>query len=173
MYIFCPHCRNAVEVVRLNPHEQIACPSCGSSFCLETASTTGRETKPTTGPESGTPQKVGRFEVLDVLGRGGFGTVYKARDPELDRVVAVKVPRAGNLSGPQELERFLREARSVAQLQHPSIVSIHEVGVNDGLPYLVSDFVHGITLADLLRTPRRGRSQWWLSRRRRRRGPRY
>jgi serine/threonine protein kinase len=57
------------------------------------------------------------------------------------------VPRTGNLAGPQELDRFLREARSVAQLRHPSIVSVHEVGESGGLPYLVSDFVRGVTRA--------------------------
>jgi tRNA A-37 threonylcarbamoyl transferase component Bud32 len=146
MDILCPHCRNPIDIVRLTPREEITCPSCGSSFCLETESTTGLE--------SGTSQKVGRFEVLDVLGRGAFGTVYKARDPELDRVVAVKVPRAGNLAGSHDLDRFLREARSVAQLRHWSIVSVHEVGLSKGLPYLVSDFVQGVTLADLLGTRR-------------------
>jgi serine/threonine protein kinase len=65
--------------------------------------------------------------LIDVVGQGAFGTVYKARDPELDRIVALKVPRAGNLVGPQEMDRFLREARSGAQLRHPSIVSVHEV----------------------------------------------
>ncbi len=60
------------------------------------------------------------------------------------------MPRAGNLAGPQELDRFLREARSVAQLRHPSIVAVHEVGQVDGAPYLVSDLVEGVTLADLL-----------------------
>ncbi len=72
--------------------------------------------------------------MIDTVGHGGFGTVYKARDPELDRTVALKVPRAGNVAGPQELDRFLREARSVAQLRHPSIVTVHEVGQADGLP---------------------------------------
>src|SRR5436189_6471696 len=87
---------------------------------------------------------------METLGQGAFGTVYKARDPELDRSVALKVPRAGNLAGPQELDRFLREARSVAQLKHPSIVVVHEVGQVDQVPYLVSEFVEGITLGDLL-----------------------
>jgi serine/threonine protein kinase len=90
------------------------------------------------------------------VGQGGFGTVFKARDPELDRVVALKVPRAGNLAGPQEVDRFFREARSVAQLRHPSIVPVHEVGLSDGVPYLVSDFVRGTTLADLLSARRPG-----------------
>jgi len=72
----------------------------------------------------------------------------------LDRVVAIKVPRAGNMSDGQEVERFLREARSVAQLKHPAIVSIYEVGQRDGIPYLVSDFVEGVTLSDRLTAQR-------------------
>jgi WD40 repeat protein/tRNA A-37 threonylcarbamoyl transferase component Bud32 len=148
MHILCPHCHNPVEVVKLSAREEVACPSCGSSFRLEADSTTD--------PENSSLQKLGRFELLGVLGRGGFGTVYKARDPELDRTVAVKVPRAGNLAEAQELDRFLREARSAAQLRHPSIVTVHEVGQSDGLPYLVSDFVQGVTLADQLSARRPG-----------------
>jgi WD40 repeat protein/tRNA A-37 threonylcarbamoyl transferase component Bud32 len=93
---------------------------------------------------------MGRFELLSAVGSGAFGTVYKARDPRLDRIVAVKIPRAGNLPDGQELGRFLREARSTAQLRHPAIVPVYEVGQEDGLPYLVSDFVEGVTLADRL-----------------------
>src|SRR5262245_18868326 len=141
MHILCPHCRNLIEVVKLIPREESGCPLCGSSFRLETDSTTGWA------PGGG---RLGKFELLETVGQGSFGTVYKARDPELDRTVAIKVPRAGNLAGPQELDRFLREARSVAQLRHPSIVTIHEVGQTDGVPYLVSDFVQGVTLTDLL-----------------------
>ena len=85
MHIICPHCRNPIEVVQIAPREEIVCTSCGSSFHLEGGSTTGG------GNIAG--QKIGRFEVIDTLGQGAFGTVYKARDPELDRVVAVKVPR--------------------------------------------------------------------------------
>ena len=147
MHILCPHCRNPIEVVKLTPREEVACPSCGSSFCLETESTTGWA-------RSG--ERLGKFELLDTVGQGAFGTVYKARDPELDRTVAIKVPRAGNLAGPQELDRFLREARTVAQLRHPSIVTVHEVGQSEGVPYLVSDFVQGVTLADLLSARRPG-----------------
>src|SRR5712691_2863839 len=93
---------------------------------------------------------LGKFELLDTVGQGAFGTVYRARDPERDRTVAVKFPRAGNLTEGQELDRFLREARSAAQLRHPSIVPVHDVGQQDGLPYLVSDFVEGVSLADVL-----------------------
>src|SRR5690242_9413398 len=98
MHILCPHCRNAIEVVKLTPREEIDGPSCGSSFCLEVGSTTGH------GPAAGT--RLGRFELMEAVGQGAFGTVYKARDPELDRTVAIKVPRAGNLAGQQELDRF-------------------------------------------------------------------
>jgi WD40 repeat protein/tRNA A-37 threonylcarbamoyl transferase component Bud32 len=142
MHILCPHCRNPIEVVKLSPREEITCPSCGSSFHVETDSTTGWELL--------AGRKLGKYEVLESVGQGAFGTVYKARDPELDRVVAVKVPRSGNLAGPQERDRFVREARSAAQLRHPSIVSVHDVGEVNGVPYLVSDFVEGVTLADLL-----------------------
>src|SRR5215467_10146035 len=142
MHILCPHCHNPIELVRLTPHEEIACPSCGSSFCLDTNSTSADTLS--------AGRTLGRFTLLDTVGQGGFGTVYRARDPELDRTVALKVPRAGNLAGSQELDRFLREARSAAQLRHPAIVSVHEVGQSGGVPYLVSDFVEGVTLADLL-----------------------
>jgi serine/threonine protein kinase len=145
MHILCPHCRNPIEVVQIDVRAEIACPSCGSSFRLENSSTTA---------DTQDLKQIGRFELLGTLGHGAFGTVYKARDPKLDRIAAVKVPRAGNLGGQQELDRFLREARSAAQLRHPSIVTIHEVGVEGDVPYLVSDFVEGVTLADLLTSRR-------------------
>jgi serine/threonine protein kinase len=113
MHILCPHCRNPIEVVRLNAQEEIPCPSCRSSFRLETDATTD--------PQNASLQKLGRFELLNVVGHGAFGTVYKARDAELDRTVAIKMPRDGNLAGPQEPDRFLREARSPAQLRHPPL----------------------------------------------------
>jgi WD40 repeat protein/tRNA A-37 threonylcarbamoyl transferase component Bud32 len=142
VHLLCPHCHNPIELVKLTPHEELACPACGSTFRLEGGATAG--------PENRAGGKVGRFDLIETVGQGGFGTVYKARDPELDRVIALKVPRAGNLAGPEELDRFLREARSVARLRHPSIVSVHEVGQHGGVPYLVSDFVQGVTLADRL-----------------------
>lgn len=142
MHILCPHCHNPIEVVKLDPREEIACPSCGSSFKL------AGETSTTAWQSQG--KKLGRFEILDTLGQGAFGTVYKARDTRLDRVVALKVPRAGNLGGSEDRDRFLREARSAAQLKHQSIVPLHEVGRDGDITYLVSDLVEGVTLADYL-----------------------
>jgi serine/threonine protein kinase len=75
--------------------------------------------------------------------------VWKARDTELDRIVAVKIPRDSQL-GSAETELFLREARSAAQLKHPSIVSVHEVGRDNDTVYIVSDFIDGIPLSSRL-----------------------
>ncbi|MEM8681340.1 MAG: protein kinase, partial [Planctomycetota bacterium] len=91
--------------------------------------------------------RLGRFELLDELGVGAFGHVFKAYDPELNRTVAVKVQRAGRFASDEEVERFLREARSVAQLTHPHIVSIHDTGrTEDGVCYLVTEYVDGESL---------------------------
>ena len=100
--------------------------------------------------QSAVPKSIGKFELLEVVGRGAFGIVYRARDRDLDRIVAVKVPKNGQFVSQEEEDRFVREARSVAQLSHPGIVHIHEVGHTGQLPYLVSDFVEGLTLRDLL-----------------------
>ncbi len=145
MRIVCPHCNSSIELLTGPPPDDgVLCPSCGSSFRLEA----GGSTAGWSPGEGG--RKVGRFELIDRVGFGAFGTVYKARDPELDRVVAIKVPRAGCLHGPEDRDRFLREARSVARLNHPTIVALYEVGEHEGVPFLVSEFVRGVTLADLL-----------------------
>ena len=93
---------------------------------------------------------IGRFQILELLGRGAFGEVYKARDPQLDRFVAVKIPRAEYFTTPEEGHRFLREARSAAGLRHPGIVQVHEIAHQGNLPYIVSDYIEGLTLADLI-----------------------
>lgn len=101
MHIRCPHCRNPIEVVDDVPASDVTCTSCGSSFSL-----VGGETmsyRPSTG------EQVTHFQLLEELGTGAYGTVWKARDTELDRIVAVKIPRVVQL-GPEETELFLREA---------------------------------------------------------------
>jgi serine/threonine protein kinase len=143
MQLTCPHCHDALNVTDDLPPAQAVCAACGSSVRLEHGATT--DWCPTDGRRA-----LGKYELLDLVGQGGFGTVYKARDPELNRVVAVKVPRAGHLAGRAELDRFLREARSVAQLRHPGIVPVYEVGQAERLPFLVSEFVQGVTLDDVL-----------------------
>jgi tRNA A-37 threonylcarbamoyl transferase component Bud32 len=142
--ILCPHCRIPIELVGLPADDaEVVCPSCGSTFRLERASTASWGLR-------GDQRRLGRFELIEALGVGAFGTVYKARDPQFDRTVAIKVLRAGNLATHEDRDRFLREARSVAQLRHTGVVPVHEVGEHEGVPYLVSDFVRGMTLAYLL-----------------------
>jgi WD40 repeat protein/tRNA A-37 threonylcarbamoyl transferase component Bud32 len=102
---------------------------------------------------SATPKHVGRYRILDRLGAGGMGTVYKAHDPQLNRIVAVKVPR---FDGPQSLQeqgrqRFVREARVAAGVRHPHVCPIYDVGEQDGVPYVVMAFVEGESLAERLR----------------------
>lgn len=89
----------------------------------------------------------GRFEILGELGRGGMGVVYRARDPALGRLVAVKAI-AADAAGAEapDRSRFRVEARAAARLRHPGIVQVHEVGELDGRPYLVMEFVEGRTL---------------------------
>jgi serine/threonine protein kinase len=102
-------------------------------------------------------RRLGKFELLEELGIGSFGSVFRARDTELDRIVAIKMPRAGSLASHSDVDRFLREARSAAQLKHPGIVSIYETGVaEDGICYLVEEFVRGTTLAHHLGAARVG-----------------
>jgi serine/threonine-protein kinase len=87
------------------------------------------------------------YEVQAVLGRGGMGVVYKAWHQRLRRTVALKMLLAGPYSRPEELERFLREAETVAGLQHANIVHVHEAGEVDGVPYFTMEFVEGGSLA--------------------------
>lgn len=97
------------------------------------------------------PKRIGRFAVTAVLGAGAFGRVYRATDPQLGRDVAIKVPLPAALANDTDRERFLREARAAAGLHHPNICPVHEVGEQDGHPYIVMGFVPGQSLAQVLK----------------------
>jgi serine/threonine protein kinase len=92
------------------------------------------------------PRRLGKFALLEVVGQGSFGVVYRAVDTELDRIVALKLPRPGFLSDRDAEARFRREARSLARLSHPGIVALHEAGPIEGTFALVSEFALGTTL---------------------------
>jgi serine/threonine-protein kinase len=88
-----------------------------------------------------------QFEILDVCGRGAMGTVYRAHQRTMDRIVAVKILRRELLQEPDVVKRFVREARAAAKLQHPNIVTVHMVGeTDDRLPFLVMEYVDGVSL---------------------------
>jgi WD40 repeat protein len=142
----CPHCGNPLAPPAAGAGE-ILCPACGGAFPVHEpqAPTTVSEARP-----------LGKFLLLERVGVGGFGTVWRARDTELDRLVALKIPHANLVASAGELERFHREARAAAQLRHPGIVTVHEVAILEGLPVIVSDFIEGVPLRELLQVRRPG-----------------
>jgi hypothetical protein len=89
--------------------------------------------------------RLGRYEVIALLGAGGMGEVYRARDPHLKRDVALKVVRL-HAATPEQLARFTREARAASSLNHPNIVAVHDAGVEGGTPYVVTELLEGETL---------------------------
>ena len=142
LHVRCPHCRTAIELVDNLQLDSVVCLSCGSVFSLITAD----ETK---SHWPATEERIAQFRIVGRLGVGAHGTVYRAIDESLARQVAIKIPRKGQLST-RETEMFLREARTAAQLRHPNIVSVHEVGRAKVRVYIVSDLVDGLTLTDWL-----------------------
>ena len=98
------------------------------------------------------PGRFSHYQVLDQLGAGGMGEVYRARDLDLGREVAVKFLPQRYATDPMRLKRFENEARAASSLNHPNIVTIHEIGQADGLPYIVMERVNGQSLRQLLRT---------------------
>ncbi len=92
------------------------------------------------------PELLGKFELLERVGQGGCGTVYKARDRDLNRTVALKVPRSGSFRSDGERQRFLREARSAAGFRHPAICPVYEAGEQEGQAYIAMGYIAGQTL---------------------------
>ena len=95
---------------------------------------------------------IGRYEILDEIGRGAMGTVYRARDPLIERTVAIKTVPITQLrqEGADAESRFLREAQSAGRLSHPNIVTIYDVGEVDGLAYIAMEYLSGTTLRELM-----------------------
>src|SRR5262249_31315396 len=107
------------------------------------------------GPFAAVPAAVGRldlpgYEVLEEIGRGGMGVVYRARQAKLNRLVALKGIRAGALAGAEEVARFRAEAEVLASLQHPNVVQVFDVGEHAGHPFFAMELVSGGSLRDRL-----------------------
>ncbi len=119
----------------------------GRSASLGTARGSGTlPTRPGMPPGGGLPREDDRYEILDELGRGGMGVVYRARQKGLNRIVALKVLGGGGPATPEEIVRFRREAQAAARLHHPCIIEVHDVGEMDGRPYIAMEFVDGLPL---------------------------
>ena len=99
------------------------------------------------------PTKIGKYDIIEVLGRGGMGVVYKAKDPHLGRLVAIKMT-GGVGDNPELVSRFFREAQSTASLQHPNIVTVYELGDWSGNPYLVMEYLEGHSLDAIIGSKR-------------------
>ena len=129
------------------------CPRCLMALNLKT------ETVFTDAPSAATPPPTPaelaphfpQLEILECLGRGGMGVVYKARQPQLDRIVALKILAPERVTDARFAGRFLREAKTLAKLSHPNIVTVHDFGQVDGYFYLLMEFVDGVNLRELLR----------------------
>src|SRR5579872_7093683 len=96
-------------------------------------------------------KRLGPYEILAPIGAGGMGEVYKARDARLERIVAVKVLPDAAAAMPEVRQRFEREARAVSSLNHPNICSLFDIGRQDGVDYLVMEFLEGETLAERIK----------------------
>jgi class 3 adenylate cyclase len=138
----------ATQPARPSPNTQNS-PAARSNDVLKTRDLAGRldPPAPAAGQDQPPPAAFGRYQVREFRGRGGFGEVYLGHDPRLDRPVAIKVlrPRAAGAT-----DKFLREARQLAHLSHPGIVTVHDAGVQDGRHYIVSDYLQGVSLKEWL-----------------------
>src|SRR5688572_22777938 len=106
-----------------------------------------------------TGSRLGPYEVLSVLGAGGMGEVYRARDSRLGRDVAIKVLPTASAADPERLARFEQEARAAAALNHPNILAVHDLGQHAGAPFIVTELLDGESLRESLHggalTPRK------------------
>ncbi|MEM7560916.1 MAG: protein kinase, partial [Planctomycetota bacterium] len=101
------------------------------------------------------PERLGRFKILEVVGHGGYGVVYKALDEELNRFVALKVPRLETLIHESQRQRMLQEAKAMCRLSHPNLATIYEAGHVGQVYYIASELYTGGTLADVFSTEER------------------
>ena len=132
LLVCCPHCQVRVELKDEQSLAEVRCSGCRQAFRVVTSL-------------DAEPTQVGRFELIERLGAGSFGTVWRARDTQLDREVAVKIPRRRTVDAAR-IADLLREARVAARLRHRHIVVVHEVGNDGETAYIVSDLIRGLPL---------------------------
>ena len=160
-----PTVRRALSSWPLSPSDRAA----HSTHSNQNAALAETETQLWEGPReqaSGSaeqPGHIGRYKVIGILGRGGFGTVYRARDEELQRDVAIKVWRRDRFAGDEAVEQLVEEARHVARLEkHPAIVGVYDVGrQEDGNVFVVFEFIEGHSLQQELKSHKLGTERVW------------
>lgn len=144
--IECPQCGMGLQLVGLEV-AGVTCGSCGSTFRVAGGDGTANE-------RVVLPKQIGRFRIDRLLGAGAFGNVFQGYDTVMNRDVAIKVPRRGYFTAQDEVELFRKEAQAAANLQHPRIVRVFEVGQENERPFLVSEFINGESLDKLLKQRR-------------------
>lgn len=141
MRLRCPQCRAELTIVDSAQSLSTSCPSCGSQVNIGEATVSLRPVE---------QHSVAHFDLITPVGQGQFGVVWRAWDRKLNRQVAIKIPRWEELSG-RDQDGFLREAEAAAKLEHPNIVRVYEVANDEGRHYIVSQFINGVTLDDVLK----------------------
>lgn len=140
----CPSCSQKLELKERMLGRTITCPACKSQFVADGQPSAAATSQSSGNVASSAPGQIGRFKVISALGQGGFGAVFRAHDPVLNREVALKTPKPGMHGA----ERLVLEAQSAARLRHPHIVAVFEAGVDGDTVFIVSEFVEGQTLED-------------------------
>lgn len=148
-----PECRRPYKISRELVGKNVTCKQCQKSFTVLALDDTSVDTSvaaksltPLKTTDRNVPHRLGRFEIQEQLGGGAFGVVYRAFDPQLERQVALKVPRPEILEKPGAVARFLVEAKAAARLHHPNIVPIFDAGRDNHQYYIASEFIPGCPL---------------------------
>lgn len=153
LLLFCPKCREKVTLSDTEARGQTKCKTCDGPLFFEEAVSDGPSPASSAAlrvESLGPGKSLGDFEILQVVGKGGMGMVYEARNTTLNRTVALKVIRPEYAQGdPDNVRRLQREAEAAAQLIHPNIVTLFSVGDDDGLSYIEMEYVPGPTAGDL------------------------
>src|SRR5438105_15829541 len=95
-------------------------------------------------------EQIGKYHVIRLIGEGGMGRVYEASDPIINRRVAIKTISQPVLQKPEARARFLREAQAAGQLSHPNLITIHDIAEQDGVPFIVMEYLEGEELTDVI-----------------------